>query len=131
MKKVLAVALLWLLVPKIQAQTTPSAQVDAYAFKGQAMLYFEKGSFSGPEKNVYLNFGGPALRMSKGSQSMGVFFAPSMRMRMIEGKSAQYMPVVGFGLEYGYKRVVLSACQFYKAESKVWELTGGIGYRFK
>jgi hypothetical protein len=131
MKKVFCAAFMIIHGLNLYAQTAPAAQVEAYAFKGQAIVYFEKGSFSGPEKNMYFNLGGPALRMSKGSQSVGIFFAPSMRMRMIEGKTTQFVPVVGFGLEYGYKRMVLSACQFYKGESKVWELTGGIGYRFK
>lgn len=103
MKKNFYAACIIMLGFKAQAQTPPAAQVEAYAFKGQAIVYFEKGSFSGTEKNIYFNLGGPAMRMSKGSQSIGVFFAPSMRMRMIEGKTAQYMPVVGFGFEYGYK----------------------------
>lgn len=131
MKKVFYLAFMVMIGFQAQAQTTPAAQVEAYAFKGQAIIYFEKGSFSGPEKNIYFNLGGPSLRMSKGNQSMGIFFAPSMRMRMIQGRTSQFMPVVGFGVEYGYKRFVLSACQFYKSESKVWELTGGVGYRFK
>ncbi len=131
MKKLIYSACLVALGCVVQAQTATSTQVEAYSFKGQAIVYFERGSFSGSEKNTYFKFGGPSLRVSKGFHSVGLFFAPSMRMRMIEGKTSQFMPVVGFGVDYGYKRLVLSACQFYKSESKVWELNGGIGYRFK
>lgn len=131
MKRILWCALMTMVCLQSKGQAPTPAKVEGYAFKGQAAIYVEKGSFSGPEKNFYFNLGGPSLRISKGTQSLGVFFAPSMRMRMIEGKTAQFMPVVGFGVEYGFKRLVLSACQFYKNESKVWELTGGIGYRFK
>jgi hypothetical protein len=104
----------------IQAQTDSNVKVEARGFNSQVMFFFEKGSFTGPENNFYFNLGGPAVRVDDGIESIGLFVAPSMRMRKIEGVKPQFLPVIGFGVEYGYKRLVLSACQFYKAESGVW-----------
>ncbi len=131
MKRCIVVFSILMNAVTLLSQTESASKVEAQGFNSQLMVCFEKGSFTGSEKNFYFNLGGPSLNVDDGIESIGLIVAPSLRMRLIEGEKPLFLPVLGFGLQYGYKRLALSACQFYKAESGIWELTAGIGLRLK
>jgi hypothetical protein len=131
MKQVVLICTFIVFGRNLLAQTNSAVEIQAHGFKSQFLVCFEKGSFSSPEKNFYMSLGGPSIQVDDGIESIGLLIAPAMRMRMVEGYKPQFLPVLGFGLQYGYKRLSLTACQFYKAESGIWELTGGIGVRLK
>ena len=131
MKKCILVFFILLNVATLHSQTESVAKVEAQGFNSQLMICFEKESFTGTVKNFYFNLGGPSLRIDDGIESIGLIVVPSLRMSLMEEAKPQFLPALGFGLQYGYKRLALSACQFYKAESGIWELTVGVGLRLK
>lgn len=124
--KVLAGSFLLLAVSLSAQDSKPG--FSASAFKGQIML-FADGSVLDPDKddNFYLNFSGPAVRYGWGKQSVGLFFAPSMRMALPE-EGPQFSAVVCFGAEYAYSHYVVSLAEFFR--NNRWEAALGLGYRF-
>lgn len=71
---------------------------------------------------VYLNFGGPGVRLTVGDFSFSFNMLPSLRF-----SGERVIPTLGAGTQFFYKRLIVLV-PFYYIEQK-WRVAGGIGYR--
>ncbi|MFM2206240.1 MAG: hypothetical protein RL213_215 [Bacteroidota bacterium] len=132
MKKTVLSFSIFLTVTKLcYAQTPDTKKVEAVAFKGQLMLLAD-GSVFDPDKpdTYYFNFGGPSLRMISGKSSVALAFTPSMRTQWVNG-TPYFAPVLGFGGEIAYRRMVIGLTEYFDAKKGTWQLALGAGFRFK
>lgn len=115
----------------IPSDANPEVKVEPVAFKGQLMLLTDNSLFD-PDKpdNLYFNFGGPSLRVTRGKFSTGLCFAPSMKMQFNE-ESIGFVPTLGFGGDVAYERLVFGLTEYYNSKTGVWNLAVGFGFRFK
>jgi opacity protein-like surface antigen len=113
------------------AQSEQPKKMEAVAFKGQLMLLADASIFD-PDKpdTYYFNFGGPSLRINRGKSSAALTFNPSMRTQWMDGKP-YFAPVLGFGGEYAYQRLVIGMTEYFDAKKGTWQLAIGAGFRFK
>ena len=81
-------------------------------------------------KDVFVNFGGPALKFSYPKIAFAWNFMPSVRFHNVKG-TTQVTPILGTGLQiYGLKnkRFILSLPFYYLASNNTWIGTVGVGY---
>ncbi len=81
-------------------------------------------------KDVFVNFGGPALKFSYPKIAFAWNFMPSVRFHNVKG-TTQVTPILGTGLQiYGLKdkRFIVSLPFYYLASNNTWIGTVGIGY---
>jgi hypothetical protein len=79
---------------------------------------------------LYLNFGGPTLKLDVSDFSVGASLFPTLKMIMgaPTGMNA-FSTALGFGPWVGYKKFVISV-PFYFAGTAATDAAIGIGYRF-
>lgn len=81
-------------------------------------------------KDLFVNFGGPALKFNFSKIAFAWNFMPSVRFYTNNGK-VQVAPILGTGLQvYGLKdkRFILSIPFYYLASNNTWIGTVGVGY---
>ncbi len=81
-------------------------------------------------KDVFVNFGGPALKFNYTKVAFAWNFMPSVRFHDQNG-TLQVTPILGTGLQvYGWKdkRFILSVPFYYLASNNTWIGTLGVGY---
>jgi hypothetical protein len=80
------------------------------------------------EPQLFLNFGGPSLKISKGIYSFGFSMFPSLRY---DGIKNNITPILGSGLYLGRKKLQFITPCYYLASNNVWIGTIGLSYKFK
>ena len=119
MKKILVVSLLLLSISTFSQEE----QRSSVNIEGQVVVTTNA-------KDVFVNFGGPALKFSYPKFAVALNFMPSLRLHNLAG-SPHLTPILGTGLQlYGLKdkRFILSFPFYYLASSNTWIGTAGIGY---
>ncbi len=103
-----------------QATTTPKAQIG---FDGQVAILTDGES-------VFMNFGGPGIRMKSGSWAVSANMLPSLRFYEDPKKiNTLLTPSLGAGLQLYYKRLILCGAGYYLQNRGQWTLTGGVGFK--
>jgi hypothetical protein len=75
---------------------------------------------------VYSSFGGPGVKITNGTWSVGLYMLPSLRFQ--EDKPRPLVtPVLGTGLLIGYKRLIFGLPLYYVAQQLKWKAGVGIG----
>lgn len=106
--------------------------ISAFSQEGQKSSLNVEGQIAVTTnaKDVFMNFGGPALKFGFSKVAFALNFMPSLRFHNVNNK-VQLTPVLGTGLQvYGLKdkRFVLSFPFYYLTSSNAWVGTAGIGY---
>lgn len=131
MRKTTSILSLIFLSSMLSAHAEPEAKLETAVFKGQLMLLTDNSILDADKPdNLYFNFGGPSLRVSRGKISAGLCFAPSMKMQFNDS-SIGFAPTLGFGGDIAYQRIVFGLTEYYNAKTATWNLAVGFGFRFK
>lgn len=77
------------------------------------------------KENVFLTFGGPNLKMSRGKISVNAGMFPSLRYNY---DSKNLVPVLGAGAQVSWKHLICG-CVFYGINNS-WYASPAIGYKF-
>ena len=86
-------------------------------------------------KGAYLNFGGPGLKLSKGSSHFMLGMFPSLRFKKDHATPANSFvtPALGVGVTYAYKGLALQVPLYYNnktgSQNGQWHLGLGVGLR--
>lgn len=88
------------------------------------------------DQGAFLNFAGPNITYRSGFTKVMLGMLPSLRYKEDEAaiKNSSVLPVLGIGLSYSYKHLVLQLPLYYNAKTATkdgcWKPGLGIGYRF-
>lgn len=85
------------------------------------------------DKAVFVNVGGPALKLKTKTVHFSIGALPSLRFQMEKGK-LQLSPILGLGPQVflGKKhRFIASFPIYYFSSTHIWVYTAGIGWVFK
>lgn len=82
-------------------------------------------SAAGNSGNVFINFGGPSLKVESSDYFGGLSFFPSLRLNSVAN---EWSPLLGAGFFVGRKNAFLVLPIYYYTEN--WYGALGIGYKF-
>jgi hypothetical protein len=82
-------------------------------------------SLSANDGNIFLNFGGPHVKLETSEFTYGISFFPSIKYNT---SSETSVPVLGFGVYVEYDRFQIVVPTYYYSNS--WYGSAGIGYKF-
>jgi len=112
-----------------QPVTAQDKKIAVSGYEGMIVTgYVDHGAF--------LNFAGPSISYKSGSTRVMFGMLPSLRYKEDQSaiKNASVLPVLGVGVSYAFKHMVVQLPLYYNAKTATkdgsWKPGLGIGYRF-
>jgi hypothetical protein len=116
------------------AQETSKKETPKVTMKAVGSLAV---SYHAGSESVFLNFGGPGLRLEYGKFGISYFMFPSLRYfhGNVDDNTNPYRtkssvtPILGTGLQLSYKKIAVVLPMYYLPNNNVWIMSVGLGYK--
>jgi hypothetical protein len=119
MKKIIGILFFILIFGEINAQTKSTTEIG---FSGQIMMSYDGSA-------LYYNMGGPAFFANIKKSKIGIAMYPSLKL-MNDNPKPFVTPILGSGIFYQYKKIVVAMPMYFIAAENKWKLSFGLGYKF-